>query len=222
MKKLFIIANWKSNKTAQQAEEWFAEINSYKQLVNNKSSRQIIICPPFTLLAKIKSYIIDNKLPIALGGQDISPFDEGEHTGEVNGKQIKEFADYVIIGHSERRREFGETEEILTKKVEMANKSGLTPVFCIQDEQTPILQGVTIVAYEPPSAIGAGHSDTPENANKIANIVKEKYNLLHVLYGGSVDAENAGKFLEMSSIDGVLVGGASLDAKEFAKIITAT
>lgn len=218
MKKLFIIANWKSNKTIPEATSWFQNLTSNIDHLSS-GDKEIIICPGFTLLPNIKSYIVDNKLPISLGAQNISPFDEGEHTGEVNGKQIKELADYVIIGHSERRREFREAEEVLTKKVEMANKSGLTPVFCIQDEQTPIPQGVTIVAFEPPSAIGTGYTDSPKDANRVANIVKEKYNISHILYGGSVDGGSVGSFTQMSSIDGVLIGGASLDAQEFAKII---
>ena len=207
----FIIANWKSNKTELEAKEWFTEIS-------NIGTKEIIICPSFTLLPIVKSSIIDYELPFKVGAQDISSFDEGSSTGEVNGRQIKEFADYVIIGHSERRS-LGETDEKFKKKVLMAEKYNLTPIFCIQNENTQIPDGVVIAAYEPIFAIGTGNADTPENADNIAKMVKEQKGVQYVLYGGSVTSGNVKSFTQMPSIDGVLVGGASLDFLEFSKII---
>lgn len=215
MKHLFIVANWKSNKTAKEAEDWLNELKNANVDVVNKET---IICPPFIPLYKLNSVIKELNLPIKLGAQDISPFDEGAYTGEVNGKQIKEFTDYVIIGHSERRQNFKETDEMLIKKVQMAQKYLLTPIFCIQDQDTFVPEGVKIVAYEPVAAIGTGNPDTPENAEKVAKAVKEK-GVQFVLYGGSVNTQNVSSFTSMESIGGVLVGNASLDAKEFAKII---
>lgn len=218
MKKLFIIANWKSNKTASEAKEWLQEfqISNVKSQISNK---EIIICPPFTLLPILKSSIINLKSPVKLGAQDISPFDEGAYTGEVNGRQIKEFADYVIIGHSERRTHLKETDEILVRKVEMARKYSLTPIFCVQGESTSVPSGIEIVAYEPVFAIGSGNPDTPENANTVSDSIKQKTQVQYVLYGGSVTSQNVSQFSQQPHIDGVLVGGASLDADEFAKII---
>lgn len=212
MKKLFIVANWKSNKTILQAKEWLEEIS-------NIENKEIIICPSFILLPLIRSSIIEHQLPFKVGAQDISAFDEGSYTGEVNGSQIKEFADYVIIGHSERRQYFSETDEIIFKKVEMAKKYNLTPIFCVQNENTPIPKDLEIVAYEPVFAIGTGNPDTPENAQKIAEIIKEKNNVKYVLYGGSVTSHNVHAFTSIESVDGILVGKASLDAKEFGEII---
>ena len=117
MKKLFIVANWKSNDTMLQAKTWVAEISNLKSQISNNSNKQIIVCPSFTLLNEAKSLITDYQLPITLGSQDISPFTEGSYTGEINGKQIKEFADYVIIGHSERRSNFLESDDMLVKQV---------------------------------------------------------------------------------------------------------
>lgn len=217
MKNLFIIANWKANKTEFEAKDWLQRFMIDDLRITNK---EVIICPPFTLLSNLKSYILNHNSLLKLGSQNISPFDAGAYTGEINGDQIKEFADYVIIGHSERRQNFSETDEDLSKKVEMAKKNGLTPIFCIQDENTQIPAGVSLVAYEPISAIGTGNPDTPENTEKIATLVKEKNkNIEHVLYGGSVMSSNINTFTTMPNISGALVGGASLDPLEFLAII---
>jgi len=173
-KKLYIIANWKANKTSPQAKAWFAEISNLKSQISNHANKEIIICPSFTLLHEAKSLIASYQLPITIGSQDISPFNEGSYTGEVNGKQIKEFADYVIIGHSERRNNFSETNEMFAKKVEMAKHYNLRSIFCIQNENMPIPEGVDIVAHEPVFAIGTGKPDSSENADKVAGEIKKK------------------------------------------------
>lgn len=217
MKKLFLVANWKSNKTGLEAREWLERIKNQELRIKDK---EIIICPPFTLLSTMKALIGKKKLPFKLGAQDVSPFDVGAHTGEVNAKQIKEFGDYVIIGHSERRNNFGETDDSLVKKVRQALAVKLTPIYCIQNETTFVPEGVTMVAYEPPTAIGTGNPDTPENAERVVKIVKDKYPyILSLLYGGSVTPDNIRSFVEMENISGVLVGGASLDALKFTTLI---
>lgn len=218
MKKTFIIANWKSNKTILQADRWFRALNN-SQLTINKEEKEIVICPSFTILPILKSYILNHKFPLKVGAQNISPFDEGAYTGEINGKQIKDFADYVIIGHSERRRSFLESDEMLFKKVELANKYGLTPIFCVQGTTAQIPQNITMIAYEPINAIGTGRPDTPESAQEVASFFKKNYNVQYALYGGSVTSKNVKDFTQMSNIDGALIGGASLDAKEFYAII---
>ena len=213
MKQIFVVGNFKSNTPIDGVEEWIKQVLS----ASDKSNVTIIVCPDFTLLPQFCSLTAGSK--IKLGAQEISPFDKGAHTGEVNGGQIKKFADYVIIGHSERRKEFNETDEELLNKVTMAKKYGLAPIYCIQDENTLVPQGIEIVAYEPPSAIGTGNPDTPENANEVSKKVKEKYRITKVLYGGSVVPQNVQSFLQMPYIDGVLVGGASLSAQKFIDII---
>jgi triosephosphate isomerase (TIM) len=218
MKKLFIVANWKSNKTVIQTEEWFSAFNN-SQLTVNKEEKVVVVCPSFTLLPKAKELVVNDHVPIALGAQNISAFDKGAYTGEENAEQIKELADYVIVGHSERRKNFGETDDVLAQKVEKATEYGLLPIFCVQGIETPVPTGVNIVAYEPVFAIGSGHPDTPENAEEVSKTIKEKNHVSHVLYGGSVTGENVSEFTRMSSIDGVLVGGASLDAEKFIQII---
>lgn len=220
MKKLFIIANWKSNKTIQEAEKW---IHSFKEELDRSpldlSGKEIIICPSFSVLEHTRYCSKNLNLPIKLGAQNISPFEAGAYTGEVNGLQIKEFADYAIVGHSERRSNFNETSEIIFKKADVARRYGIVPIFCVQDETTQIPDKISIVAYEPPSAIGTGNSDTPENAGKIAEKIKRENKAQFVLYGGSVTSENVKSFSDEKSIDGFLVGGASLDPLEFLQII---
>ncbi len=217
MKKLFIVANWKSNKTAIEAKNWF---DAFKINDLEITDKEIIICPPFTLLSSVSSEIRSQKLEVGIGAQDISPFDEGAYTGEVNGKQIKEFGNYVIIGHSERRQYFKEDNETLNRKVTIAIEYNLIPIFCVQERNTVVPSGVRIVAYEPVWAIGTGNPDTPDNAEQVATAIKSSNKeITHVLYGGSVTPENINSFTKMPHIDGVLVGGASLDPIEFLKII---
>lgn len=219
MKKSFIVANWKSNLTSLEANEWLVKIANSKLQIVNSDDKEVIVCPPFTLLKDIESGIKNYELGFKVGTQNISPFDEGAYTGEISAKQAKEFADYVIIGHSERRKNFLESDEVLFKKAELANKYGLTPIFCVQDATTKIPENVEIVAYEPVFAIGTGNSDTPENAEEIAIKIKTNKGVISVLYGGSVTSKNIKGFTQMPNIDGVLVGGASLDAQEFYAII---
>lgn len=214
---LLIVANWKSNKTTNEAGEWVKQLTIDNLQLTNK---EVVVCPPFTLLPALKSYIINHKSPIKLGAQNISPFGKGAFTGEVNEEQIKEFAEYVIIGHSERRKNFNEEDNLLNKKVHMAISQNITPIFCIWDATMNVPSGVTVVAYEPLFAIGSGNADTPENAQEVAKKIKDKNkNVEHVLYGGSVTPDNVSSFTQIENIDGVLVGGKSLDASEFLKII---
>lgn len=216
MDSFFIVANLKSNKTYDEAKLWLDTFKTIdKSLLEGK---KIIICPSFTLLGLFKSFSSDNNLKVSLGAQSVSSLDEGAHTGEVNAKQIKDFADYVIIGHSEERKLLNESDETLTQKVNLCLKYELNPIFCVQQKDTFIPQGVSLVAYEPVFAIGSGNPDTPENANEVASSVKQKGEY-RVLYGGSVTKENVGNFTSQPNLSGVLIGGASLEAQELIKII---
>ncbi len=216
MNSLFIVANLKSNKTYDEAKSWLEVFKTIDK--NLLEEKQIIICPSFTLLDIFRSFLSQNNLHVSLGVQTVSSVDEGAHTGEVNARQIKDFADYVIIGHSEERKLLNESDSLLQEKVSLSLKYGLTPIFCVQDKDTFIPQGVSIVAYEPIFAIGSGNPDTPQNANQVAKDIKEKGNY-KVLYGGSVTSANIKTFTMESDLSGVLVGGGSLEAAEFIKII---
>ncbi|HSX40886.1 MAG TPA: triose-phosphate isomerase family protein [Candidatus Saccharimonadales bacterium] len=220
MKTIFIVANWKSNKTTQEVHDWIETFANNQIQHENKT---IIICPAFLFLPLLKPYTVTNDSFLKLGAQNISPFDEGAYTGEVNGKQLKEFVNYVLIGHSERRKFFHEDEKVLAAKVLQAKENSLESIYCVGSQDDAVAEGVKIVAYEPLEAIGSGKPDTAQNANEVARKIKEKNpHVLHVLYGGSVTAKNVLEFTKAEYLDGVLVGGASLDVKAFTEIIENT
>lgn len=215
MKKLWIIANWKSNKNLQEVLDWLSIVGPN---LDHFENLKIVICPRFSALPELHKEIKTNNYPIILGSQDISPFGIGAFTGEEPAQLLIELVSMTIIGHSERREKFGETDEIVAQKFNQATSVGIEPVLCIQDVNTPIPQGVKIVAYEPVFAIGTGTPDTPENAQRVAEQVKSKIAGISILYGGSVTSQNCESFVNQEQIDGVLIGNASLDPEEFLKI----
>jgi len=216
MEKKLIVANWKENKTVDEAKEWLEKFSN---------GPEVVICPSYVVLPML-AYEISKLEGIKLGAQDVSKFEEGQYTGEVSVKMLADFVEFVIVGHSERRKYFGETTEDVKLKVEQCLKHGLTPIVCVSTTQelssfsSELSSGqLPIVAYEPLSAVGTGEPDTPENAQEFAEKIKSEVGWgVTVLYGGSVNAENAKSFVSQPDISGVLVGQASLDPKEFAKI----
>jgi len=223
MKKLFIVANWKSNMASSEAQNW---LDGFKIQDLGLTDKEIIICPPFTLLTDLKAYSLNHKFSVKVGAQDISPFGEGSYTGEVNGKQLKNFAEFVIVGHSERRKNFSESNEVVNLKIKKAFEFGLTPIICVSDlEQVKAFQEIIkenhnlLVAYEPLFAIGTGTTDTPENTDQTAKSIKDILSGIPVLYGGSVTSNNINQFSKMPNIDGALIGKASLNPTEFLQLI---
>ena len=246
MRRKVIAGNWKMNMLPNETIEFFDKfIPSVKD-----SKNDVIICVPYTdLFYAILSAQNSN---IKIGAENMHWEEKGAYTGEVSGKMLKSInVEYVIIGHSERRAYFNETDESVNKKIKSAFENGLNPIVCVgetleqrENNQTQhiitsqvekALEGLseeqvqnTIIAYEPIWAIGTGKTATPEDANNtiklIRNKVKEMYNSdvsenVIILYGGSVKSTNAKELFETSDIDGGLVGGASLKADEFAKIV---
>jgi triosephosphate isomerase len=222
MKKLFIAGNWKSNKTAVDAKAWISKFTSnVRDISSDILQVPVVVCVPYTLLSPMKQLKEEAGLAIAVGGQNISKFGEGAYTGEVTGNMIKEYADWVIIGHSERRKFFGETDSDLSEKVTKAHAAGLNVIYCVPDDKAPVPPDVEVVAYEPVWAIGTGKTDTPENANSVIASIKQRVTVETVLYGGSVTGDNVASFVTAPSIDGVLPGGASLDADKFSHLVHA-
>ncbi|MBI2597396.1 triosephosphate isomerase [Candidatus Daviesbacteria bacterium] len=223
-KDIWIIANWKSNKTISEALDWVSIVGPQ---IPKKDNLKIVVCPAFSVLSELKKAITVGAYPIMLGSQDLSPFEQGAYTGEESASLIKQFVDLAILGHSERRKNFAETDDMVEKKFKQALENNITPLVCIQSEETPIPQNCNMVAYEPIWAIstglvntpGVGKADTPEDANKVAKAIRQKYgNNLEVIYGGSVNSQNVKGFITQGDIGGVLVGNASLNPEEFVRI----
>lgn len=216
MKNIWIIANWKSNKSVKEAIEWIDFVGSR---LEKKPNLKVVVCPSFIDIEEVKKTILVGNYPLLVGSQDLSPFDAGAYTGEETASILKQFVDLSILGHSERRKNFGETDEMISQKVKQALDHQITPLVCIQDENTPIPESCKLVAYEPIFAIGTGNSDIPQNAVEIANKLKQKSPEIEVLYGGSVTAQNAKGFLMQDNLSGLLIGRSSLDPIEFVKIV---
>ncbi|OIP97935.1 hypothetical protein COT69_01990 [candidate division WWE3 bacterium CG09_land_8_20_14_0_10_39_24] len=214
---MIIIANWKLNLTLAEIKSWVLEFNAFSSSYSlNKVTP--VICPSFIYV----SYLKENLLNAHIGTQDSSEFLEGEYTGEVSAKQLKDYISYSIIGHSERRKNFSETDDIVQKKARLCVEHQITPVICVSAlEQAATLKSFRdiIIALEPLENIGSGIPAKPEfiedTAKKIVDIIPSA----KVLYGGSVTAENAKGFSKLKNISGFLVGGESLNPVYFINII---
>lgn len=216
-KTLWVIANWKSNKTIEEALHWLSLVGPK---LPYRENIKVVVCPTFLALEEMKKAIQVGNFPILLGAQNLSPFPEGAYTGEEAARLLKGIVDLAILGHSERRRNFGETDEMIKNKVAQANQNGITPLVCVQSEDALVPEGCRLVAFEPFEAIGSGHPDTPEDADLVAQGLNKKYaEDLTVLYGGSVTADNVQAFVSRDHLFGVLVGGSSLEPDEFVKIV---
>ena len=217
VKNIWIIANWKSNKTIAEALDWVSKVGPK---VPKRDDLKVVVCPTFSCLSEVKKAVTVGNFPFLVGSQDLSPFSMGAYTGEESASLVKGLVSLSIIGHSERRENFKENDEVVSKKAVQALENGIIPLVCVQGPDTPVPDGCQLVAYEPIFAIGTGNPDIPENAGVVAKKLKEKYGTdLEVLYGGSITAENVKEFLNQDKISGVLIGNASLDALEFIKII---
>lgn len=216
-KNIWIIVNWKSNKTIEEAIEW---ISSVGPQIPKRKDLKVVVCPTFSALSEVKKAVQAGNFPILVGSQDISSFGIGAYTGEEPAEILKQFIELSIIGHSERRQNFSETDDMVDKKVKKALENKIIPLLCVQGLQTSVPAGCKLVAYEPIFAIGTGNPDTPENANKVASDLKNRAGEdLEVLYGGSVNPDNIKSFVDQPGISGVLIGKWSLDADKFIKLI---
>ncbi len=242
-----IAGNWKMYKTVDEA---VATVSALKPLAAKAQGREVVVCAPFTALGALTQATEGSN--IAIGAQDMFWEEEGAYTGQIAPKMLTSLGvRYVIIGHSERRQYFGETDETVNKKLKAAHAHGLTPIVCVGeslDERqggkteavvTTQVKGAfagveaaevvkTIIAYEPIWAIGTGQTATSEQANEtiavIRKVVEDLYgsevaNSVRIQYGGSVKPGNIDELMAQSDIDGALVGGASLDAESFARIV---
>ena len=246
MRKKVIAGNWKMNMLPNEAIKFIEELTPLVKDTEN----EVILCVPYTDL--FYALLTAQGTNIKIGAQNMHFEEKGAYTGEVSGKMLKAInVEYVIIGHSERRQYFNETDETVNKKIKAAFANELKPIVCVGEtleqreegktaeiitKQTELaLEGLTkeqventIIAYEPIWAIGTGKTATSEDANnsikKIRNKIAQIYgqetaSRVIIQYGGSVKSTNAKELFSMSDIDGGLVGGASLKAEEFSKIV---
>ena len=234
MEKL-IVANWKMNND-------FADIKPFVKYVkkNQKNRKGLVVCVPSVML---KTFESTARGVVDTGAQNCYFADKGAYTGEISAKMVKSSgANYVIVGHSERRQIFGETNEMLNKKLKTCLSNDLNVIFCIGEtleekskyksvlkkEIVEGFDGITdfsniVIAYEPVWAIGTGMVATTKDISKvhgyIKTLVKETFGVdVNVLYGGSVKPSNSGEILALAEVDGVLIGGASLKAEDYVAI----
>ncbi|MDP3974302.1 MAG: triose-phosphate isomerase family protein [Candidatus Daviesbacteria bacterium] len=221
-KNLWVIANWKSNKTIREALDWVSYVGpKIPKIDPSADGLKVVVCPAFSALSEVKKAVAVGNYPLVVGSQDLSPYNVGAYTGEEAAPLLKDLVSLSIIGHSERRENFTETDEIVAQKVKRAVENNITPLVCVQGSDTLVSDGCKLVAYEPVFAIGTGNPDTPDNAEVVARGIKSLYGEdVEVLYGGSVTSENIKSFIDMENISGSLIGRASLNAEEFVKIIT--
>ena len=246
MRKKVIAGNWKMNKLPNEAMNFISELAPLVKDTEN----EVVICVPYTDMFYSLLHAQDTNIKI--GAQNMNAEEKGAYTGEISGEMLKAIGvEYVIIGHSERRAYYNETDESVNKKLKKALALELKPIVCVGESleqrengtakevvttQTKLaLKGLsneevtkTIIAYEPIWAIGTGKTATSEDANETIKWIREEIEKIYgnnvansviIQYGGSVKSSNAKELFEMSDIDGGLVGGASLDAQEFAKIV---
>ncbi len=246
-RKHVVAGNWKMFKNRDEAQ---ATVREVVGLVGNIQNVDIVVCPPFTALGVVEEILTGSV--VQLGAQNVHWQDEGAFTGEVSVSMLADYGcSHVIIGHSERRHYFQESDEVIQGKLEKVFSTELTPILCIGEsleareadrvqevipsqleralrELTDPQTSRIIIAYEPVWAIGTGRTATPELAEKVHFLIRSWLSdhssvgvadQVRILYGGSVTPENAGQLIEQENIDGFLVGGASLDAQSFAKIV---
>jgi triosephosphate isomerase (TIM) len=224
---------------------------SYRLEKQDYDAVEVIVCPAFTALRSVQTTLEGDRIPIGLGAQNCYFENEGAYTGEVSPVMLQKLhVQYVIIGHSERRQLFGETDEIVSKKLRAVLAAEMQPIVCVGETLEQREAGETddfvagqvraaflnvpaekaercVVAYEPIWAIGTGRNATPEDANATIGVVRSTLrdmiggsgDEMRILYGGSMKPGNAADLMAMPEIDGGLVGGASLDPDDYARII---
>jgi triosephosphate isomerase len=247
MRKPIIAGNWKMYKTIPEAKTL---VSGMLSKLSGSNDVEVVFCPPFTALSTVKELI--KGASCGLGAQDLYWKEQGAFTGEVSPLMLKDIGcDYVIIGHSERRQYFGETDATVNLKVKAALAVGIKPIICvgeslaqreagetntlIKNQTEKALEGVDasaipslVIAYEPIWAIGTGKSSSATDANEVIGLIrktvtnlfgKDAAQQMRIQYGGSVKPENVKEYMDQPEIDGALVGGASLEAESFFKLI---
>ena len=241
---LIVAGNWKMNNTVQQSKELAAEMKPGLEAI---AGVETVVCPPFVSLSAVAEVLKGSS--VHLGAQNLHHEDKGAFTGEVSPPMLAELCRFVIVGHSERRNLFGESDGLVNSKVKAALAAGLRPILCVGEQlsdreggraETVVegqvrscLEGIEytrtlVVAYEPVWAIGTGKAATPQVAQGIMGHIRGVLGSLYgqdaasevsLLYGGSVNPGNIGDFMQEKDVNGALVGGASLSADSFVELV---
>ncbi len=250
MREQIVAGNWKMNKSFQDAEELLSEISDLLSEREEKEAK-VILCPPFVFLELAIDLSYEGQFEV--GAQNVSEYENGAYTGEVSSEMLRSMdISYCIVGHSERRKYFHETDEMVRNKVDRLIRNNISPIFCcgelisereanrhfdiVKDQLNKSLFHLpvdefrkVIIAYEPVWAIGTGVNATPLQAQEmhayVRGLIKKQYKKeiaesTTILYGGSCNAANARELFSNPDVDGGLIGGASLKAKEFAAIVS--
>lgn len=238
MRKIIIAGNWKMHKTQRESLEFLQDFLPH--LEETPEGREAVLCVPFTTLNVMSKNLHGSR--VKLGAQNIHWEEQGAFTGEVSGEMLTEIGlNYVIVGHSERRQFFGETDETVNKRLLAAQRHGLIPILCVGESKAQRDAGETeqvifdqlkkglvdvdqsnlVIAYEPIWAIGTGDTCEASEANRVIGLIRSQLTNKDVTiqYGGSVKPDNVDEIMAQSEIDGALVGGASLTADSFARLV---
>jgi triosephosphate isomerase (TIM) len=238
VRKVIIAGNWKMYKTQAEALEFLQGF--LNQVAETPDDREVVLCVPFTTLGTLSRNLHGSR--IQMGAQNVHWETEGAYTGEISPPMLTELnVRYVIIGHSERRQYFGETDATVNLRLKAAQKYGLTPILCVgetkaqrdagqaesviaaqlEKDLVAVDQHKLVIAYEPIWAIGTGDTCESIEANRIIGMIRSKLTNpnVSIQYGGSVKPGNVDEIMAQPEIDGALVGGASLDAKDFSRIV---
>lgn len=250
MRKKYVVGNWKMNMTVAESQQFFTRLD--KEITTHRDV-EVVVCPTSLAIQPLAEKIDTKKFK--LGAQNFHYADHGTYTGEISAAMVKDFVDYGIVGHSDRRSKFHEHDDEIARKMAAAIRNGITPILCVgenliqrqeghsdlvvRDQVISDLAMLTaedisqiLIAYEPIWAIssgdGQGESAKPEPVKKIIDTIrktvrelygKKAEESLHVLYGGSSNPDNVVSYMKITGVDGVLVGGASLNYKQFASMI---
>ena len=249
-RKPLMAGNWKMHHTHLDAIQVVQKL-SYRLDEKDYEHVEVLVCPAFTALRSVQTTLEGDRIPIGLGAQDVHWEKDGAFTGEVSAPMLAKLnVSYVLVGHSERRQLFGDTDEVVTKKLRAVLAAGMRPILCcgetleeresggtdakIAGQVRAALGGLEsadaercVVAYEPIWAIGTGRNATPSDADATIGVVRATIRetfgasseVIRVLYGGSVKPGNTAELMAMPEIDGALVGGASLEPDDFARIV---
>jgi triosephosphate isomerase (TIM) len=238
VRKIVIAGNWKMYKTQRETSEFLKGF--MPELEHTPEEREVLLCAPFTDLDVLSKSLHNSR--VQLGAQNVHWEDEGAYTGEISGLMLTEIGvRYVVVGHSERRQYFGETDETVNKRLLAAQRHGLTPILCVGETKQQRDAGETellissqlkkdlvdvdqhnlIIAYEPIWAIGTGDTCEALEANRVIGLIRSQLKVADVpiQYGGSVKPNNIDEIMAQPEIDGALVGGASLEPASFARIV---